>query len=567
MDRITKNLLEDFLKQFEILNESESSNFEKFCNYSIIKNEFNNDFDIEDISTGNNQGIDGIGIIVNNQFISSKEDLEGIIEDSKILEVVFIFIQSKTSSKFEGSEIGNFIFSIKDFFSEKPELTMTKEVKNKFDIVQILFEKFSLMTKGNPLFKLYYVTTGKWLDDGSLKAVIDKNIQELKDLNLFEDVIFIPCGASEIQKLYRKTAEVVSAEFIFSEMSSLPKMDNVEEAYLGYVNFEELKKIITDDNGNIKNIFYDNVRDYLGENPINLKIDKTLKDKKFDLFSLLNNGITIVADRKDNSKGKFFSISNYQIVNGCQTSHTLFNNRDLDGINLVNIPIKLIITTNDTIKSKITIATNSQTEIQEDQLVAFSEFQKTLELYYRSYKEEEKRLYYERRTGQYNSEKGIPKTKIVTIKNQIKTFASMFLEMPHLASGYYGKLYKNTKDNIFKNDHKHIPYYLSSLALYKIEKFIRNGSIDKKYNKARYHVLMIYRIVNMELENNLPPFNSKNIEVFCQNLINILSDDNKALGSFKKAIDIINKSKVDITNQKLLYQKNTTDSFINSIEK
>ena len=37
MDRITKNLLEGFLKQFEIKPESESIDFEKFCNYSVIK--------------------------------------------------------------------------------------------------------------------------------------------------------------------------------------------------------------------------------------------------------------------------------------------------------------------------------------------------------------------------------------------------------------------------------------------------------------------------------------------------------------------------------------------------
>ena len=41
MDRITKTLLNDFLKTQEIVNKDESSNFEKFVNYSILSNEYN----------------------------------------------------------------------------------------------------------------------------------------------------------------------------------------------------------------------------------------------------------------------------------------------------------------------------------------------------------------------------------------------------------------------------------------------------------------------------------------------------------------------------------------------
>ena len=151
-----------------------------FVIIQLLKNEFNNEFDIGDISTGNNQGIDGLGIIVRNQFIDTTQEVEDIIKDAKLLEVVFVFIQSKTSTKFEGSEIGNFIFSIKDFFSEKPKLAMTEEMKEKFAITQILFKHFSLMTKGNPLCKLYYITAGKWTDDQSLNAVIDTNVKRIK---------------------------------------------------------------------------------------------------------------------------------------------------------------------------------------------------------------------------------------------------------------------------------------------------------------------------------------------------------------------------------------------------
>ena len=41
---------------------------------------------------------------------------------------------------------------------------------------------------------------------------------------------------------------------------------------------------------------------------------------------LLNNGITVIAERLQ-VRGKEVIISNYQIVNGYQTSYTIFENR------------------------------------------------------------------------------------------------------------------------------------------------------------------------------------------------------------------------------------------------
>ena len=71
----------------------------------------------------------------------------------------------------------------------------------------------------------------------------------------------------------------------------------------------------------------------------------------------------------------------------------------------------------------------------------------------------------------------------------------MFLNSPHLASGYYGKLFKTVKDKIFKERHELLPYYASSYFLYRFEKYIRSGEIDRKYNKARYHIMMLFKMI------------------------------------------------------------------------
>ena len=85
----------------------------------------------------------------------------------------------------------------------------------------------------------------------------------------------------------------------------------------------------------------------------------------------------------------------------------------------MNIPIKLIVTTDDDIKSKITVSTNSQTAVKKEQLSAMTDFQKNLEHYYNAM-EGDGRLYYERRANQYNNDSSVVKKRIISVSNQIK---------------------------------------------------------------------------------------------------------------------------------------------------
>jgi hypothetical protein len=110
-------------------------------------------------------------------------------------------------------------------------------------------------------------------------------------------------------------------------------------------------------------------------NAVNLKIEETLKSDNPHLFSVLNNGVTIVANEIKISGDKC-TLFDFQIVNGCQTSNILYQNRILDTLSNMNIPIKLIVTTDDDIKSKITVSTNSQTAVKKEQLSAMTDFQK-----------------------------------------------------------------------------------------------------------------------------------------------------------------------------------------------
>jgi hypothetical protein len=406
----------------------------------------------------------------------------------------------------------------------------------------------------NPTLKLFYVTTGKWTNDTNLNAIIHNGVNALEQTNLFDRVQFTPLGAKELAASYRKTKDSISTTFNFIKRITIPKINGVSQAYIGLLPFDEFLKILTNDHDDILlNVFEDNVRDFQGENnDVNGGIALTLKNEDSEIFSVLNNGVTIVA-RSISPTGDQFTISDYQVVNGCQTSNVLYNNRREKNIGKVSVPIKLIATTDEEIKTRITLATNNQTPIKKEQLAALTQFQRSLEQYYNSYTGDS-RIYYERRSKQFNSDSSVLKSRIITVPCQIKSFAGMFLDEPHNVTSYFGLIVKRLnegKSSIFNHEHSFSPYYTSAFTYYKLESFFKKGIIDSSYKKVRFHIMMLFRMLNGRTP--LPSFNSaKKIDNYCSNLIAILNDENKAIKAFKQCIEVIDRSGFDKSDKQNL---------------
>lgn len=555
MDKITRSLLDTFSKQHELERLSESAQFENFCNFSVVSKLFRGSFELDDVHTGKGGdcGIDGIALVVNGRIILDEDELSDVVESTSHLDADLTFIQTKTSSSFDGSSIGSFIHGVKDFLSDNPKLTQNDKIKKAKKVWEAVISMSSYMVNRRPTCKLFYVCTGKWQGDQNLMAVKELGEEEIDNIGIFEDVVIETFGASEIQKLFHETKNKLSSTVNFQSRITLPDIEGVSESYLGILPFSEYLKLIQDENETIYSIFDDNVRDFQGNNIVNKKIKSTLENQRFDLFSVLNNGVTIVASALTPAANRF-TIRDYQVVNGCQTSHVLHECQKIEGIENVFVPIKIIVTENDDIKSSITLATNSQTEVRTEQLEALNIFQKKLELYY-SAESKSFPLYYERRAQQYNSDVGIKKTQIISIPIQIKSFASMFLDSPHLVSGYYGTIVRRFSGKIFNEEHKYSPYYVSALAYYRIEQFFRSGDLKSSYKKSRFHMLYIVRL--LAIGDKLPPFNSNKIDADCENFKQILIDERKALNIFLDAQDIFESSGLDLDKKQYKSESET----------
>ncbi len=568
LDRITEGFLNEFANSYNLKMLDTSVQFEHFSNFCALSNEVGMvEIDIQDMHTGTAaQGIDGIAVEVNGAIVDGINEIETLIKQNKKLDVKFVFVQAKTSENFDNAEIGNFLLFVGTFFSDDAQKTFTTEEMAKFiEMKDYIYANSRYMKSSNPIVRLYYVAPGKWNNtDASLKAVIRSHKSTLENMTLFSSVEFIPCGAQEIQRMYRKSQEQIEATFVFAKNVMMFSDENGDYGYSGVIPFCEFYKVICDENGSLKNVFEDNIRDFLGEhNYVNSDIEQTILNGRNSAFCMLNNGITVVAHTAVLVSDKM-TITSYQIVNGCQTSHILYLNRNADGASNLLIPIKIIVTANEELKNRITKATNNQTSITKEQLEALSTFQKTLEEYYLTFKDEDERLYYERRSGQYRND-SIPKARIISIRAQLKNASSMFNDRPHDAAGHYSSLLNDIGNKIFAADDQPILYYTSSLALFRFEDLIKAKQIDSEFRKGKYHAIMLFKYL---ATNNLPKHhNAKKMNQSCQQILRALNDPVKCLEYFAKIVEYIkSQNAIDLSDRKLFERKETTDILLRNIK-
>ncbi|MFS8214795.1 AIPR family protein [Paenibacillus sp. S29] len=538
MDLVTKNLLESFRKEQSFSDGiSQPDLFEYFANFCVTANEYEEEFEIENISVagGNDLQLDGVVILVNGVLINSKEEIDELAKMNKYVEAEFIFIQAKSGSEFKGSEISDMFFGIKELLSSNPSMPRNELLSEKESYIKYIYTKSDLFKHGNPKIKVYYVTTGKWTDEEKLVSRIKTEVDDLEDLAIFDVVLFKPIDARGLQGLFSKAKNNLSKTFVFSNRITLPQIDLIRESYLGYVSATEYISLISDENGNlIRTLFTENVRDFQGDNPVNTEIDTTLKTEGKEAFVVLNNGVTIVSEDLKLTGDKF-TLTGYQIVNGCQTSHVLFNNKDILN-ETVQIPLKLIVAPDNSIKNRVTKATNRQTPVKIEELSALTDFQKHLEEFYMAVDEKHK-LFYERRSQQFRSDVGIEKIRIVNVSSQIRSFAAMFLKRAHQSSRYYGTLIKDVGSRVFVEGHPPIAYYLSSYTLFRVEWFMRRNQIDNKYRAFKYHLLDLIRM--QILGTTLFDMKSNKFEKSCERLNRIVWDDDECLLAIQNSIVLL----------------------------
>lgn len=233
---------------------------------------------------------------------------------------------------------------------------------------------------------IYYITNDI-IKENEWKSIIKqvKDVERtIKETNQYKRVKIRILDINNMEDFIDESRSIVPKKFQGTRMKLILEryFENKESnTIIAEVALKNLASFIRNKE---KYLFYSNIRNFLGKrNKVNKEIEKTYNDdpKKFWFY---NNGITIVCDRYDeiknlNNGSAIMTIETPQIVNGCQTSSTIYSlwknqsddqRKQQEG----TILIKIIEDINSTKRKKITKYTNSQTAVTGKDFFALEDF-------------------------------------------------------------------------------------------------------------------------------------------------------------------------------------------------
>lgn len=507
-DTILGKHLEAFSSSRNLDSFPESKRFCLFVNHNIISRNYVDEFDIEDVTVDGDadMGIDGVAIIVNGRLVSTIDEFNDLKAHCTSYRVSFTFIQSTISSNFDSGKIGIFLNGVEAFFNDSIQVRKNSKIQELIEVKNCIYDNFNVRDD-LPSITLHYATTGSWKSPSDIMNLAKNSKDRLDKLNLFSKNEIEFYGNKELCNLCKYNSRKIEKTIPISASVTLPNIlsnQNIKQAFLGFVSARDYIKIITNDSGELsRNLFCDNVRDFQGDdNPTNKKILNTMdSDNERLLLPLLNNGITIIADEVHRISDDF-TLENFQIVNGCQTSYILFEKREKIQDDDTKIVLKIIQTTDLEVINKIIEATNSQTEVKQEAFESLRQFHRNLQEFYKAMEKKVKSpLYYERRSKEYFNDSQVKQTQVISLARQIKAYIATEIGQPHNVHRYFGELLSSNSGKIFKNEKDFGKYFASAYLLNRIE-YILNDLYSEEGINLKWKFMLAYIIYGQMKKEN-----------------------------------------------------------------
>jgi hypothetical protein len=465
-----KIILEGCIKTFKETNEIDLPASEVFEVFSLTQIHKDRNITYENIISsivdgGNDGGIDSIMVFVDEEFVENIDDLENFNFANKT-NSRFIITQCKKENSFKESPIDKLITTVPVLFDlEKSELALLSRFNS--DLVAqalLLIEVWKKTAISGGKISLEYIYTCN-ASEIVVSDVFNQKVEQLIELSKTSfstsEITFSLYSSNELLEFYQKQ----KSNRLSIEFKDRPLSTDFEEfgiGYIGTVKLANYKAFLKSENGDIRDdLFESNIRHFQGSVDVNNKIKHSVENPIDEDFWWLNNGITIIAE-EPKEVGKKLSIENIQIVNGLQTSYSIFNNHNEDQNDNRSVLVKVIINKNKTTTDNIIASTNSQNPVSATLLRATEPIQRNLELFFMN-----EGFYYDRRKNYYKNQ-GKPTTKIFSIQLTAQSIQAIAYDDPHTARSRPTSLLKteNTYNKIF-NPNKDFKGFLNCCLIYK----------------------------------------------------------------------------------------------------
>jgi hypothetical protein len=382
-----------------------------------------------------------------------------------------IYISGRTVSVFSFKYTDTFEFTNRNF----PETDLDKlfvtmqsiyEKTTTNDTVnEALWEKiqeiWSLYKDGSLNFQ-YFICSNKAKPVENARRKFETNLMPFRFVEFFyidqEDI-----ANKIIENKYRR----IDGSLSFIDKQYFERSDGNVRGVVATIGATDLISLVTDANDPkqiIEDVFNDNVRVYKKGNRINKRILETaLSDDNYQ-FWYLNNGITIICEEciyAPNTRSPRVSLKNFQIVNGGQTTHAIFeaHQKDPEKVENILLLVRICQTKRDnSIAERISETTNSQTPVTTRDLHANDRIQKKLEEDFMSLG-----YFYERKANQFED-----KAITARLNNELlgQLFLAYYLDMPSEAKNNKNLIFGEKYDDIFSEENVTALRMLIPLKIY-----------------------------------------------------------------------------------------------------
>lgn len=513
---------------------NDSEIFELFALTQITKSQ---DLSFEDIQNsivdgGQDGGIDSLLVIIDEIIPETLDELVDLKFGRKS-QVLIKISQCKKEISFKESSIDKLITTLPELFDlSKNEndllVRFNPSLVEKALIAREAWKKCTV-AGGQITINFDYCSFSEKIE---INGAFSAKVEQLKTLAATSFVgariEYSNHSSQELLRLYQ-THKVERLSLTFKENPLSTRYENFGIGYVGTVKLAEYKKFLKDDDGTIReDLFESNIRHYQGKVDVNEKIKLTIETPLDEDFWWLNNGITIIAETPS-LVGTTLSIDNVQIVNGLQTSYSIFLYHNESDEDKRSVLVKVIINNNKRTIDHIIASTNSQNPVSPALLRATDDVQREIELYFGN-----QGYFYDRRKNYYKNQ-GKPAMKIFGIQSNAQAVEAIVFNNPHITRSKPTSLIKDdiTYGRIFSQAYNYKLYLNCCLIAQRSTDFHRNIGDGTTKNNLSNFKLHLARVVVCLLTGKANPTMN---EVTSLQFLNFNRD------IFNQAKDVVNKA-------------------------
>ena len=480
------------------LDPSSNEAAERFVTHLVLHDAGYNDVDIEQMLSGGSQDnqIDALAMSLNGAFLASVEDVEAALalrQAGSAHRVEALALQITMANRWEQAKLYSFAGGATNFFEEAPLAPENERLAAWRVIKDHLLQAIradSAATEVN--LSLILACASENPPDAAIRGAQENARRIVERLGLFDKVTLELIDGNRLEELNGRWRRSNQGVLKMGGLSALPPSANIGRAWIGWAKAQDLLAILIGDHGKIRpNVFFENVRGYLGgdpqKNPVNAEIARSLQGPDQAEFILRNNGVSITARAVEPAGDKQLALTGYQVVNGCQTSYTLFEHRDRL-TDAATVAVKIIETTERSTVRDIAAGANNQTAIGEAEFLSQLPFVRKLQNYFSGERMRSPAcaLWLERRANELAEQRLEKPGQVVSILELIEDYIAAFEQRPHLVhdQGWKSMLSRiDLGDMLTLNDNAEI-YFSCGLLRWRVNGFIADFTERRRRENA-----------------------------------------------------------------------------------